>query len=136
MNADGGDYGVLFGVDDADVVGAGVDHVNFILPEIRRNASWLKADGNCLRRLEGPQIDDAHSVAFAVGDVGIFAIGWAVIRQRVLAEVPPCERGQERDQNNDEEKFSQDQVKYQEATRLAEMVMGMAGEAEVVCCGG
>jgi hypothetical protein len=54
----------------------------------------------------------------------------------VLAEVPPCERGQERDQNNDEEKFSQDQVKYQEATRLAEMVMGMAGEAEVVCCGG
>jgi hypothetical protein len=68
----------------------------------------LEADGDGLREGEFADVDHADCIALAVGDVGVFAIGGAVVGQSLLAEVPPGEPAEDGEQDDDEEKFFQE----------------------------
>ena len=106
MHPDGCDHLVALGVDHADVVGAGVHHVDFILLAVGCDAGGIGSHRQSLGRLEGAQVDDADRVALAVGDVGVFAIGGAVVGQRALLEIPPAEAAPNHKQQYRKKKFS------------------------------
>ena len=91
-------YRVRLGVDDGDVVRAGVDHVNFILRAVGGDAGGLAPYRNGFGQRERAQIDHAYRVAFAVGDVGVLAVGRPVVGQGLGAEVPPAQTGQDREE--------------------------------------
>ncbi len=92
MNSDRRHHGVLLGIDHADVVRPRVDHIDFVLLAVGRDPSRLHAHRNGLRRLKRPQINHAHRIALPVRDVGILAVRGPVIRQSLLAEIPPAQR--------------------------------------------
>src|SRR5207253_10769660 len=96
------------GIDHADIVRARIDRINLILLAVGRDSGGSGADVNGLRQLQRPQINHADRVALAVGDVSVLAVSRPVIRQRSLGEVPPSEPSQNRNEDSDEEEFSQD----------------------------
>jgi hypothetical protein len=107
MYADHREDFVGLGIDDADVVRSGVDHVDLISLAVGCYASGFAADRDGLAQREGAQINLTDCVALAIGDVSVFTVGGAVVRQGLLAEVPPAKTGQDRSQHSDEQEFAQ-----------------------------
>ena len=107
MDPDGSHHGIAFGIDDTDIVRTCINYINFIFLGVGCDASGFDSDFYSSRRLKCTQVNNGDRVALAVGDVGIFAVGRAVIRQRLLTEVPPSQGGDQRKQHHEEEKFSQ-----------------------------
>src|SRR5208282_2905001 len=108
VHADRGRDGVRLGVDDGYIVRSRVDHVDFVLLAVGRDAGRFAAYGDGLRERERAQIDHADRVALAVGDVSVFAVKRPVVGQRLLAKVPPGSSAEDGEQNRDKEEFSQD----------------------------
>src|SRR6476646_3565578 len=73
VDPDGGHDSVRLRVNHADVAGAGVDHVDFVLFGVDGEAGRLDAYPQCFRQFKGAQVDDADRVALAVADVGVLA---------------------------------------------------------------
>ena len=83
-------HGIRLSIDHADVVRAAVDDIDFILLLVRRNPRGIAADRNGFGECERPKVNDADRIAFSVADVGVLAVGGPVVRQRLLAEIPPA----------------------------------------------
>ena len=107
MHAESCDYGVPLGVNDADIVRSGIHHVNFIFPAVRRNPGRFAANSDGFRKLKSSQIDDAHGVALAIGDVGVLMVCRAVIGELLLVKIQPRDSGNNRREDYDEKKLSQ-----------------------------
>jgi len=107
MHPDGSHHGIAFGIDDADIARPCVDYIDFVLLGVGCDSSGFDADFYSFRRLKCTQVNDGDCVALAVSDVSVFAIGRAVIGQRLLTEVPPSQGGGQWNQHHEEEEFSQ-----------------------------
>ena len=127
MHPDGSHHGIALGINDADIVRTCIDHIDFIFLGIGCHASGFTADFYGLCRLECAQVNDRDRVALAVGDVGIFTVGGAVIRQGWLTEIPPSQGGAcQRKQHHEEEEFSQNQCAAGDAISERVAVPGAA----------
>ena len=112
MHADRGHHLVALSVNYADVIRAGVNHINLILLRVCRDARGLAANGDGLNHVEAgdrsrSKVDYTYCVALAVGDVGILTVRKSVVGKSFLAEVPPSHRTSDRKQDNNEKDFLQ-----------------------------
>ena len=107
MHANGGDDGIGFGIDDSDVIGTGIDHVDFVLLTVGGDAGGFASDVKGLRQPEHAHVDDADSIALAVRHVGVLTKERAVVRKAALVEVPPSRSTEDGQQNSDEQELAQ-----------------------------
>src|SRR5581483_6413838 len=108
LHANRSNHLVSFGVDDADIVRPGVDDVNFVLPGVDRDSRRAAAHSNGFddvktRQRSRSQVDHTDRIAFAVGNVGVFAVEGTVIRQGARAKVPPPESPGDTENDNEYE---------------------------------
>ncbi len=79
MHADHRNHFVRLCVDHADVVRITVGNVNFIFPWVRRQPGWTLPHRDYRLDVQSAQVNDSNRIAFAVADIGVFAI----IRYRI-----------------------------------------------------
>ena len=79
MDTDGRDDMVPLGINHGDVVRIGVGYVDFILERVRGYAGRIQSDLEGPGQAERAQIDHAHRVAAAVGDVSVLSVKRAAV---------------------------------------------------------
>ena len=126
MNSNGCHDCVSFHIDHTDVVRARIHNVNFVLSIVGCYSARSYAHWNRFRQREGSQVNHADRVALAVGHVGILAICGTIVRQSLLAEIPPGKAAQHGQHNYDDEKFSQNGDHSCGRKRLSETQKGSA----------
>lgn len=109
VNANGGDDFVLLRINHADVRRTAVDNVNFVALRIGCNSGRVVSDLQSSHWPKTTQVDDRNCIALAVRDVSIFAVKRAVAGESTLVKVVPSCGEDQRDEDGDEEKFSQNQ---------------------------
>ena len=94
MHTDGGDHLVTLSVNNANVVGICVNHVDLIFLAVSRDPGRVMAYINGPEHVkpgQGPRshVDNTHGVVLAIGYVRVFTVKRPVIRQGTRTQIPP-----------------------------------------------
>jgi hypothetical protein len=107
VNSYGRDNLIPLRIDHGDIRRAGIDYVNLVALRIGGNSGGIDASLQCSYGAEATQIDHCDRVAPAIGYICEFAVERAVAGESALVEVVPASGQDERDEDGDKKKFSQ-----------------------------
>ena len=107
VNSYGRDHLISLRINHADIRRAGIDDINFVALWIGGNSSGLRANLQSSYGAETAEIDNRNRVALAIGYICEFSVERAITGESALVEVVPAGGQDERDEDSNKEKFSQ-----------------------------